>query len=118
MSCLFQSISELVGEPHQTVRKKVCDFMQDSSDVVHEDAKLKDWIKWQGSTPRKYIRQMRKPSVWGGAMEIACITYIYNVSVKVYRNNTLIAHFVNKNDGESCLELNWTGNHYTARQRT
>ena len=46
---------------------------------------IEDWIRWQKSmSADAYIRQMRSPETWGGAMEIAMMTRIYVVDISVF----------------------------------
>ena len=91
-------------------------------DTSYQGMKIKDWIQWQtNSTPAQYIRHMRSSSTWGGAMEIAMCTRIYNVDIHVYEaynQKKRLAEFVWDETRTACVQLHisWTGNHYEPLQ--
>ncbi|HIB78266.1 MAG TPA: hypothetical protein EYO58_11810, partial [Flavobacteriales bacterium] len=70
---------------HQDTRKEICDYMQSHLEHDHQGMRLKDWIHWQlhSPHPNQYIQRMRQPSEWGGAMELAIATKVYNVDIVV-----------------------------------
>ena len=116
MSCLFISLGRLMHLPHHTVRRQICDHMARNLDVLYLDMQIRDWIRWQGTEPSRYIAEMRQQHRWGGAMEIAIATQLYHVDVEVVdTRRKRIAEFVEHQDrvASTRLRLIWTGNHYT-----
>lgn len=121
MSCLFQSIGELIGKTHQNTRKEICDYMQSHLEHEHQGMRLKDWIRWQlhSTNPHQYIQQMRQPSVWGGAMELAIATKVYQSDIIVINGyGKQVAEFLWKEQhtARTRLILQWTGVHYEGLQ--
>ena len=117
MSCLFISIGKLIGQPHTIVRKNICDYMVSHLDMHHQGMRLKEWIQWQ--TPNgnvlEYIQNMRAHHVWGGAMEIAVATQLYQCDIIVFNSRKQpLAEFLWK-DRCMCrtrLYIEWNGSHY------
>jgi hypothetical protein len=65
-----------------------------------EDTTLRDWTLWYADKPiEQYARDIERPGVWGGALEIAIISRLYRRPVHVYepsadrRNCTRISKF-------------------------
>ena len=80
MSCLFQSISKLLGNiSPQNLRNQICDFIETNGDRMWNGLSIKEWVYYsaidRNQTVKQYIQSMRHSSEWGGAPEIA-ICYI------------------------------------------
>ena len=114
---MFISIGKLVGRPHQSVRRDICDYMATHLDTVHQSMTFADWIQWQENTPEPhiYIQRMRQPATWGGAMELAVATKAYGADILVVNGlHKRVAEFKWR---EACTArvtfvLQWTGAHY------
>ena len=119
MSCLFVGIAKFVGGSHADVRRAVCDYMERN---LHEDRQgipIRKWIEWQAEPGgvHAYIQRMRCPSRWGGAMELAVATMVYQADITVVNGSgSVVAEFKWK---ERCsarrhMRLAWTGAHFEA----
>jgi hypothetical protein len=115
---MFISIGTLVQQPHESVRRTICDYLQTHLDTLHQGLPLREWIQWQSTppqTPHAYIQRMRKPSTWGGAMELSAATKCYDCDILVVDGSKRqVAEFVWKEDctARRRLVLEWTGWHY------
>ena len=114
---MFISIGQLIHRPHQTVRADICSYMTQHLHHTHQGVALQDWIKWQEGSPdpHTYIRNMRHSSTWGGAMELAVATQVYNADILVTNHwGKTVAEFKWKEDctARRTLHLQWTGAHY------
>lgn len=71
-------------------------------------------IQIDGSSPNleSYIQRMRSPCTWGGAIEIAAASQLWNCSfqVKVERTGAWIEFL--KDESEQTYKLSWSGGHY------
>jgi hypothetical protein len=118
MSCLFNSMSRHLSEDPQAIRNKICDYLAINpmtdmglsvSEIIHLES---------GSGLEEYIRSMRSPCTWGGAIEIAAAVQIWNCSfhVKVERTGHWIEFIkdpsLNKDESLNKYGLSWTGGHY------
>ena len=119
MSCLFIGIAKFVGGSAEDVRRAVCDFMDDNLHTEHQGIPIHKWIEWQAEAGsggvQAYIERMRCASTWGGAMELAIATKIYQVDITVVNGSgSVVAEFKWK---EHCsarrrILLVWTGAHF------
>lgn len=121
MSCLFNSLSHFVGDDANTIRQKICDFLNQDG-CLFDNIRCSDVTQWgEQKGLEEYVRNMRSTSTWGGAIEIKAFCELYKRVVKVYstRANDLnvipVAEFVpqssNVCDGFP-VSLLWTGSHY------
>ena len=110
MSCLFESIGKLVCEPANVVRQKVCDYLSLNKNILDGMAtcdilllERPDYIKW-----------MREPTSWGGAIEIQTCVKIWNVNIHVenIRDNSKTIEFVSTRPNVPIIVIQWTGNHF------
>lgn len=114
MSCLFNSMSRLFpGAPNpQEIRNKICDYLAANPTII--DLSMSDIIQADGSSPdlQSYVQRMRSPSTWGGAIEIAAASQLWNCSfqVKVERTGNWI-EFIHP-EAQATYNLSWTGGHY------
>ncbi len=124
MSCLFNAIQRLLARELYTANIKdlrlfICDYMENNLDEILKNDKLKDWLevisldKYNEINIKRYIKEMRSSSTWGGAPEIAIVSKIFKVEITVNYIGSNIATFNNSTD--KCfkkLYLSWTGGHY------
>jgi hypothetical protein len=114
MSCLFNSMSRLFPDaPNpQEIRNKICDYLATSPTLM--DISMSEIINADGSFPdlTSYIQRMRSPCTWGGAIEIAAASELWNCSfqVKVEKTGNWI-EFLKKNSSH-IYKLSWSGGHY------
>ena len=110
MSCLFNSVGQLLGVPTETVRRTICDYLAGDHPVL-DGMKTSDVLALESP---QYIQRMRQSSTWGGAIEIQTIVRIWNVNVTVQnrRDGTSPIEFVTPGIANGTLTLYWTGNHY------
>ena len=112
MSCLFNSLSYFFKEDSQVIRNKICDYLQQNQPIM-DGIETRDILQME---ERNYVQNMRKPSTWGGAIEIqvACILWNVQIHVSNYRDhNAKKIIFVPLNHPTNqYIELYWTGGHY------
>lgn len=117
MSCLFNSLARFVGEPSAVVRQKICDYLAAGKPIIEGlDTRTILAYEYEG---RDYVQRMRRPSTWGGAIEIqaACNLWGYRVVVHNHRTaaRTQIEFLpVSLNSPTRTVHLSWTGGHYEA----
>jgi hypothetical protein len=118
MSCLFQSISKLLGNiSPQNLRNQICDFIETNGDRMWNGLSIKEWVYYsaidRNQTVKQYIQSMRHSSEWGGAPEIAicCIIKGINIVVVQLHKNKEEIEFVQKN-GKYTIKISYTGYHY------
>lgn len=79
---------------------------------------ISEWIKMvsgdMNMTAGSYIAAMGRTSTWGGALELAILSKLFNVKIVVTRGNREVGGF-DCTSGNPAAEfvLNWTGSHYT-----
>ena len=115
MSCLFIALGRLIGVSDTSLRQQLCNFMEEHFDTPFQGAPIRTWIAWQGVDPLQYVAQMRSRSEWGGAMEIAVFTQLYQTDVEVVdRRGQRVAEFVahELRSAPRRVRIMWTGNHY------
>ena len=70
MSCLFISLGSLLKADLSELRAGVCSFLEQHSgslvDGLAAEVVLETGVE-------KYVQKMRKPSTWGGAVEIQAV---------------------------------------------
>jgi hypothetical protein len=120
-SCLYHSLAYGL-RPIQNVsaanlRKQIASFMEKTPDVEIADTPLSDWVKYDsGASAGEYAKMMSYGSRWGGAIEMAACTRLFNVNVHVYsrtsKGYTRISTFANK-DARQTVSVSYEGNcHY------
>lgn len=115
MSCLFNSLSRFIDDERitgDTLRAIICKYLE-TDPVLVIDLKTVIFVE-TGLDVETYIRLMRNPSTFGGAIEIRAFTQIFklNVCVKSLPNGKRI-EFVDDPAYKWCV-LTWSGNHYEA----
>jgi hypothetical protein len=88
-SCLFHSLSYGLrdGSTAYSLRSEICAFIAKHPTFKICDTPLSDWVKWDSNTScADYARRMSNASVWGGGIEMACLSQLKNVNVHVYEH--------------------------------
>lgn len=114
MSCLFNSMSRLLPDKQtpQEIRNKICDYLA-ANPQTQMGLSVSEIVQAEsGQELDSYIQQMRSPCTWGGAIEIAAATELWNCSfyVKVERTGKIIEFIKEGSETKYCLS--WTGGHY------
>ncbi len=127
MSCLFDSLFSLLNQygikfanSHE-LRLKVTTFMAENPHYSlgkDQSESIENWVKYtakdQRKTSQQYLNAMRQRSTWGGGLEIAVMSKLFNCIIVVIRNNKVVSTFDNTDgDAEVKFTINWTGSHYT-----
>jgi hypothetical protein len=96
----------------QEIRNKICDYLATNPQTQMGLSVLEIVQAESGQELTAYIQQMRSSSTWGGAIEIAAASQIWNCSfyVKVERTGKWIEFL--KEGSETKYGLSWTGGHY------
>jgi len=112
-TCLYHSMSyglrgaglagpEFTGHD---LRRELADWCQANADEMVSGSSFREYIWWDHKlTVEAYCKRMREGGslVWGGAIEIAACTRMYNVNVHVFvPENDTRAHASDKPDTES-----------------
>lgn len=92
-SCLFHSLSHgmrdaKLGSRHvdaEGIRGTVAAFIEQHPDADLGGTPLSSWIEWEsGMEVSAYCARMRTVGEWGGALEIAIASRIWEMSIHVY----------------------------------
>ena len=126
MSCLFDSMFELLKQHgiyfrnSHILRTKIALFMRDNPNYSLESGTIGNWVEMvagdMSTTSTNYIRGMSHASTWGGAMEMAVMSKIFNVKIFVLGRGSEepLAEFdCTGGRAEAIFTLHWTGSHYT-----
>ena len=112
MSCLFNSIGKLLDKNPQVLRNEICDYLQANNKLI-DGLDTKAILKMESMN---YVRNMRRPSSWGGAIEIQCACNIWNCRINVLnireRPQRTIEFIPSNGNIERTLNISWTGGHY------
>jgi OTU domain-containing protein 5 len=79
-NCLFSAISDqLYGTPnfHIEIRKTCCEYLKIEAQYYKNFTTCPDDFD-------QYIENMGKISVWGGNIELQCLSELYNVKIEIY----------------------------------
>ena len=114
MSCLFDSIGTLLCEPTDVVRQMVCDYLAQNNQLM-EGMNTDDILRLERSD---YVTWMRKPTSWGGAIEIQTCVKIWNVNIHVenLRDKEKTMEFVSNIPNAKTIVIQWTGNHFIPKK--
>lgn len=126
MSCLFDSMYSLLTqhgiyfESSHALRTKITDFMHENPKYSLESGTVEEWIKLaaedMNTNSTSYIRDMTRASTWGGAMEMAVMSKIFNIQIDVIGRGAEkpLAQFNCTGGGaEAKFTIHWSGSHYT-----
>ena len=133
MSCLFISIGKWTSESPASVRKKICDYLEEHQETGFDCIPLfqmLDTYEESAATEKKqqivstYINNMRKSSTWGGAVEIRAAAEVYQTPITVFSVRGVDHHlFINGGlvfspssypKETSPIKISWNGSHYEA----
>jgi hypothetical protein len=73
MSCLFVSLGSCIGISPDRLRERVCDYLSQNP-FLYDSTTVETLLAWQDKTLDDYVRRMRSPSSWGGAIEIKAVS--------------------------------------------
>jgi len=126
MSCLFDSMHVLLTqhgiyfENSHILRMKITSFMRDNPKYSLGSDTIGDWIKLVAEdmniNSENYIRSMSNASTWGGGMEMAIMSKIFNIQIDVISGSSQkpLAEFNCTGEKvEAKFTLHWSGSHYT-----
>jgi hypothetical protein len=111
MSCLFKALSNFIADNHETLRSKICDFLEQNP-ILFADIRVNDIVKWEKDS--NYIINMRNSETWGGAIEIKSFCEMYKIQVNVHIANNRIINFIPLDGLVSIINITWNGNHFTS----
>ena len=123
MSCLFNSLESLLKDELKNLgisnlRQIITIYMGNNLHEKVGDEKLEEWIKYSnidekiGKSVKDYVEKISNPSQWGGALEIAITSKIFNLKINVEMNNKIISVFECGETNNKEITLVYTGNHY------
>jgi len=116
MSCLFNSLHFFIPSmsPLQ-IRHKICDYLQQNKPVI-DCIETSVLLSLENGSAEQYVRRMRSPSTWGGAIEIQAACNIWRTSIIVQnrrgQENSDIEFLPVKGAAQSTVAVRWTGGHY------
>ena len=112
MSCLFHSLSYFFREDCQMIRNKICNYLQQNRPII-DGIETREILAMESPN---YVLNMRKPSTWGGAIEIQVACILWNVQIHVfnYRDRTTqkIIFIPLNQPTNRYIQIYWTGSHY------
>ena len=89
-SCLFSSLSSLIGQgtTSSSLRATVVDVIRNDSNRVINGDSISTWIYCDVSkSAHQYAEWIKKSSSWGGGIECAIISAIFEYSIHIYELN-------------------------------
>ena len=112
MSCLFNSLSYFLNYSSNQIRQIICDYLEQNRPLI--DGLDTDFILSLDDS--NYIKNMRRSSEWGGAIEIQAACNLWNLRIIVHnisgRRRSKIEFLPISNNYVYTIQLTWTGNHY------
>jgi len=104
------------GIQEEELRQIICDYLENNP-LMMDDMSLRDILHIDGMDTADYVRNMRYPSTWGGALEIKSFCEIYQVGVVVRIHQTgkdVVFKPSSMKDATHirAVLIGWTGNHY------
>lgn len=113
MSCLFETLSLYIRCDSARLREHICDFTLANPLLDELNMRCDEYINYESRmTLREYVDRMRRPSTWGGALEIKLFCKLYNVRVVVYSATNHRKIRFEHCDVKQTIPMVWTGNHY------
>jgi hypothetical protein len=129
MSCLFESLGRFINVHPSQLRSEICNYLMSDPvligeltasmiveyqpDIITLDESVNDPVN-NTSRLKKYVSEMSKSIVMGGAIEIMAFCKIYNKNVTVkpiITPNMKPIEFVNDNATQT-FTITWNGGHY------
>jgi len=96
VSSTSSTVSSCVPPPltAKYLRRKIASFVAANPNLLIADDPLKEWILWDsGKSVRDYAAEMAVGG-WGGGVEIAACSHMYNVNIHVYEADPKSDEFV------------------------
>jgi hypothetical protein len=115
MSCLFRSLSYFISNlKTEELRYIITDYISKDPILIQPDTRLSTILSIDEISLDTYSRNMRKSETWGGAIEIKTFCELFKIKVSVYviSERRYIDFFPTDWDGNRCIKISWTGNHY------
>lgn len=112
MSCLFDSLSYFINSDSNSIRQKICDYLQANKPII-EGLPTDLILSLDGPG---YISKMRNSSEWGGGIEIqsACNLWSVRIIVHTLTGNRRKIEFLPVNGRfKYTIQITWNGVHYT-----
>ncbi len=126
MSCLFDSMFALLKQhgiyfrDSHVLRTKIALFMRDNPKYSLESGTIENWVEMvagdMNTNSQNYIRGMGHSSTWGGGMEMAVMSKIFNIQIVVIGRggDTPLAEFdCTGGRAEARFTIHWSGSHFT-----
>jgi len=134
MSCLFRSLSHHVYNlGTEELRQMICNYLE--SDPVMMEDKFSNWLVILQQNPasiplssmssstkhlKDYVQSMRRPSTWGGGIEINSFCELFDTRVIVHHVDSRSKHSSNqpieflpsKNNYQHTIHISYNGVHY------
>ncbi|EED86668.1 predicted protein [Thalassiosira pseudonana CCMP1335] len=107
------------------LRRKVASYIASNPELPIADDPLKEWVLWEsGKSVKEYAAEIKKDGVWGGGVEIAAVSHMFNVNVHVYERKKSSDEYlriscfnVDSDVSKKTLHILYQGrNHYDALQ--
>ena len=116
MSCLFDSIGRSVNKPGSEVRNAIMNYIVTHLDTEFNGVTIGNWLSYVRKNENyisddEYILTLRRQSTWGGGMELAIASLLFNTNFIVHFRDNLIA-FDSTQDTTTTTHLHYTGGHY------
>ena len=115
MSCLFDSLSSFTpGLTSQSLRDNICDFLEENPTINGLTAQEIVQKSNRNNSLLEYVAQMRKPTTWGGAVEIKAFCDLRNTPVTVIAEKSgRRIEFIPESTKHPVVFITWNGNHFT-----
>ena len=121
MSCLFDSLSYFFKIDSNTIRQKICNYLENNETIL-DGIETSFILSLDSLSPQEYIKEMRLSHTWGGAIEIQSACNLWNIKIIIHniRNNpnTYIEFLPVKSNYNIEINLSWNGNHYEPMRMT
>ena len=115
MSCLFRSLSFFISNiDTEELRHIITDYISKDPILIHPDIRLSTILSVDEISLDVYTKNMKKNTTWGGAIEIKTFCELFQIKVCVYviQDKKFIEFIPTNWDGNRCIKISWTGNHY------
>jgi hypothetical protein len=83
-SCFFHAIGVLLHTKGPYVKQLCINGIIQFADHSHNGTSIRQWIEMDGYSVDKYVSQLKKPSFWGGAIEMHVLCTLLGKPIVVY----------------------------------
>jgi hypothetical protein len=98
-SCLFHSLAEGLSRLDETtrvvsgqvLRTVLADWYRIHQETMLNGSTLREWIEWDSDRPSETVEQYAErinTGAWGGGIEMAAFSHLYDVAVHVYERSS------------------------------